>query len=357
MQINLLKNMFNSQSFQLVKNDKMSAELFRYSTGIEAVKITNEKGHLIILPYMGQMIWDATFCGVDLKMQSMFKEPVPASDILGTYGCFMYHAGILRNGNPTQDDAHNLHGEFPCAKAQNAYLKIGKKDGKSYICITSEYEYIKGFGDHYMASPSVTLFEDSSVFDINMHIKNLATKPMDVMYMNHINNAFVEGATIHQMSDYNNNNMQLRESIPSHVQPTKDWLDFLKQAKDTPSISKTLVEPQRYDPEIVYFIKNMQTDSDGYTHLFMEYPNGDGQYCKYKPSQMPHLTRWILYNGDQKVAAFALPGTCDPEGYSTEKQKGNVMSLAASASIEFSVTTGYIEKENSKIIKDIIGKV
>ena len=43
---------------------------------------------------------------------------------------------------------------------------------------------------------------------------------------------------------------------------------------------------------------------------------------------MPHTIRWILANSDQRVAAFAMPATCEPEGYSAEKRKGNVRSLA-----------------------------
>ena len=42
---------------------------------------------------------------------------------------------------------------------------------------------------------------------------------------------------------------------------------------------------------------------------------------------MPHTIRWMLANSDQRVAAFAMPATCEPEGYLAEKRKGNVRSL------------------------------
>ncbi len=353
-QVYFTKNMFDASSFHLLQNGELSVELFRYSTDIEAIRIRNKRGYITILPYMGQMIWDAVFDNINLKMQSMFNEPQQAQDILGTYGCFMYHAGILRNGNPTETDDHNLHGEFPCAPMQKAYLEQGEKQGQKYIRIISEYEYIKGFGDHYLATACVSLFEGSSLFDVDMRIQNLSSKSMDVMYMAHLNNAFEPRAILYQMAEYNKKNMQLRTSIPSHVKPTEDWLNFMKQAQETPEITQQLKAAENFDPEVVYFIKNLQTDEKGYTHLLMENPKGGGHYCRYKPKQLPHLTRWILYNEEQKVAAFALPGTCDPEGYTTEKEKGNIIALEGGSTIEFNIRTGYVKADKAEQIKKLI---
>lgn len=351
--IHLRKDMFQETAFCLLETDGLSVHLFRYSTGVEAVKLQNDLGYLLILPFMGQMIWDAQFEGHDLKMESMFSEPQNADDILGTYGCYMYHAGILRNGNAdpnAPEDTHALHGEFPCAKAQNAYIELGE----NFVSLTSEYEYIKGFGDHYLATPNVTLFRDSSLFDMEMNVKNLASNPMDVMYMMHMNNAFIQGAKIHQMADFTQENMKIRDVIPSHVTPNQAWLDFMAEAKINPSITEILDQPQSFDPEVVYFIKNLKVDAEGNTHLFMEYPEGGGQYCSYDPSILTHLTRWILHNGDQKVAAFALPGTCDPDGYTSEKKKGHILKLEPSQSFSFHVKAGYMNKEASKAIIKII---
>lgn len=343
--------MFKEQPFRLVEEGEFSVELFRYSTDVEAVKISHQRGYLIILPYMGQMIWDAVFDGVNLKMQSMFKEPRKAKDILGTYGCFMYHAGILRNGNPTDADNHNLHGEFPTAPMQKAHLEFGEKQGQKYIRIMSEYEYIQGFGDHYLALPQVTLYEGSSLFDVDMRVRNLSSQPMDVMYMAHLNNAFEDGAEIHQMTAFHKENMQLRTSIPSHVKPTEAWLEFMKKAEENPEITQKMNEANNYNPEVVYFIKNLQIDEEGYTHLLMETKRGDGHYCGYKPKQMPHLTRWILYNDEQKVVAFALPGSCDPEGYTNEKKKGHIISLKGGGDIEFNLIAGYVKSSEVPLWK------
>ena len=56
---------------------------------------------------------------------------------------------------------------------------------------------------------------------------------------------------------------------------------------------------------------------------------GDAFAICWDPEAMPHTIRWILANSDQRVAAFAMPATCEPEGYIAEKRKGNVRALAA----------------------------
>ena len=49
---------------------------------------------------------------------------------------------------------------------------------------------------------------------------------------------------------------------------------------------------------------------------------GDAFAIAWDPEAMPHTIRWILDNSDQRVAAFAMPATCEPEGYTAEKRKG-----------------------------------
>src|SRR5579862_2152726 len=92
----------------------LTARLFRYDSGIEAVRLSNARGNVVVLPYLGQMVLSAEFDGVPLAMESMFAEPRPARSIVETYGCLAFHSGLLRNGVPSALDAHELHGEAPC---------------------------------------------------------------------------------------------------------------------------------------------------------------------------------------------------------------------------------------------------
>ena len=71
---------------------------------------------------------------------------------------------------------------------------------------------------------------------------------------------------------------------------------------------------------------------------------GDAFAIAWDPKTMPHTIRWILANSDQRVAAFAMPATCEPEGYTAEKRKGNVRILPSGAMARFSRSYGYVDK-------------
>ena len=65
----------------------------------------------------------------------------------------------------------------------------------------------------------------------------------------------------------------------------------------------------------------------------------------YDPAAMPHTIRWMLANSDQRTAAFAMPGTCEPEGYTAERRKGHVRSLPGGASVCFVTELGYVDPD------------
>jgi hypothetical protein len=79
-------------------------------------------------------------------------------------------------------------------------------------------------------------------------------------------------------------------------------------------------------------------------------PEGDGFEIAWDPEIMTHTVRWIMANSDQRVAAFAMPGTCEPEGYTAEKRKGNVRSLAGGAKAAFTTHIGYVERARAAAV-------
>src|SRR5450432_3981522 len=170
----------------------LTASLFRYDTGIEAIRLSNARGHIIVLPYMGQIVWSAAFDGVELAMQSMFREPRPAKIIVETYGCLVYHAGLLRNGVPTPQDTHILHGEMPCAEMDKAGLACGIDAQGPWMAVTGEREYAMGFGVLYRATPRVLLRGGATDCPGVREVENLSGVPMDLMYLCQVNFAFAE---------------------------------------------------------------------------------------------------------------------------------------------------------------------
>lgn len=314
-----------------------------YPSGVKALALENARGRVVVLPYQGQMVWSAMFDGCDLTMRSLFDQPRPTPTILGTYGCFMFHAGLLRNGCPTPEDDHPLHGEMPCAAMDSAWLEVGEDQAGAYLRLGGAFEYVQGFGDRYRAEPSVTLHAGSAVFDIQMQVTNLAGTPMDLMYMAHMNHAYVPGARF--VEPLGRALTRVRNSVPAHVKPTPEWAAYMADLSAAPERLTTLDAPAMYDPEIVCFFERVTADAAGEAHFLLEHPTGSAFYTRYRPDQFSHGARWILNNADHAVAAFVLPATCEPEGYLVEKAKGNLRQLAPGARAHFSVSTGYLTAE------------
>jgi hypothetical protein len=314
---------------------------------VEAVRLRNARGEVIVLPYLGQIVWSAAFDGVQLAMQSMFDAPRPAKSIVETYGCLAYHAGLLRNGVPSAQDAHALHGEMPCAPMTSAGLACGRDADGPWIAVTGTYEYAMGFGAHYRATPRVVLRPDATSFDTIMQADNLSAAPMDLMYLCHVNIAVAEGGRIVQPVAFTPQNVVTRTAIPAHVVPTDDYRALLGELAADPRRMEVLSEPHRYAPEQVFYIKNLRSGPDGLVHFMMLRPEGDGFTIAYDPLAMPHTIRWVLSNSDQRVAAFAMPATCEPEGYLAEKRKGNVRSLEGRGSVSFTTRLGYADRDHA----------
>lgn len=338
--INLYPSQFGEARKTLLESQAFTVSAWVYPSGVLAVELANSRGSVVVLPYQGQMIWSAVFDGCDLTMSNLFSQPRPSPTVIGTYGCFMFHSGLLRNGCPSPEDDHPLHGEMPCAAMDRAWLEVGEDEVGHFLRLGGEYEYAQGFGDRYLASPSVTLHANSGLFDIAMQVSNLAGKPMDLMYMAHMNYAYVEGARFIEPLGFER--VRVRSSVPAHVKPTPAWTDYMQTLAQEPQQFKRLDQPQLYDPEIVFFFDDVRADDSGHAHFLLSHPDGAAFYTRYRPEQFEHAARWVLHNPDQQVAAFVLPSTCEPEGYRAESAKGHVRSLAAGATADFCVTTGYL---------------
>lgn len=223
-EIELRRDDFREAPRTLYRTDGLTVTAFAYPSGVEALKLENRRGHLVVLPYLGQMIWAAEFDGRDLTMKHMFRQPKRAASIIDTYGCFMFHSGLLRNGCPGPDDTHALHGEMPCAPMDRASLVVGTDARGATVEVTGEYEYVQGFGSHYVARPSVRLAAHDARMTIAMEVTNLGGAPMDLMYMAHLNYAYVPGGRFVQSLPAGG--MRLRDSVPAHVKPTAAWRDY-----------------------------------------------------------------------------------------------------------------------------------
>jgi hypothetical protein len=339
---------------EILRAGELTATLFRFHTGIPALRLHNRRGEVVVLPWMGGMVWSARFDGVELAMASGFDAPRRAASIAETYGCFAFHSGLLRNGVPAPEDNHAAHGEFPCAPMDRAWLELGEDAEGPFLRVVSAREYVMGFGAHYSAHPSLTLRPASTLFDISLSVRNLSGKPMELMYMCHVNFAFVPGARCLQPAPFTPDRTAVRHAVPAHVQPNPAYLALIGDLARNPARMEVLDEPELYDPEQVFYLHGLGTDVRGDTHLMLARPEGDGFAMSYAPASFPHTVRWILHDPDQQVAAFALPSTCQPEGYAAEKRKGHVRLLPPDAQADFSVRAGYLDQRASSEMAALI---
>lgn len=340
-QIELKQAFFSEKPFVLFHNDEFEVTLFRYDSGIEAVTIKNSRGEVTLLPYMGQMIWDLAFDGISLRMKNMFRQPKAAQAVVDTYGCFAFHSGLLANGCPSPEDTHLLHGEMPCAKMDKAWILLDDDSVSLGGCV----EYVQGFGHHYQAKPAVCLSAGATKIEISMQVENMAAVEMPLQYMCHMNYAYMENGKFY--SNLPATAFKLRESIPAHVKPTEKWLAYNEDIKKLQAAGRSLErldQPAMYDPEIVFMADEISQYGDK-ARIELVSPEGHRFVTEFSTQEFNYATRWILYNEDQQVAAFVLPGTCRPEGFLAAQKAGSLIMLKPGECRAFTVVTGLEQEE------------
>lgn len=335
-EILLKREYFSQLPTKILQNDEFTVKLFCYPSGVEAVELSNSRGRIIVLPYMGQIVWYAEFDGINLTMKNMFSQPRRTHNMLDTYGCFAFHSGLLASGCPSPEDTHAMHGEFCCADMDKAWLEI---DGDS-VSVCGEYEYCQGFGFRYTARPSVNLKAKEGRMTINMQMKNTTSVPMPLQYICHINYAYVDKGEF--TANIPDRAFKLRETIPSHIKPTQEWFAYTDEIKKMQAEGKTLTKlgnPDLYNTEIVFLADDIDEYAE-YAEAEIHSPKGYSFKTKFSTRQFKHAIRWIMYNGDQQVSSFIIPATSRPEGFLAAKKAGHLIMLQPDETKDFSVTTG-----------------
>lgn len=343
-EITLSSAAFGEKEREVARFGGLRASAFRYDSGVEAPRLSRARGHAIVLPYLGQMVWSTEFDGVGLAMKSLFAEPRPVNSIVETYGCLAYHSGILRNGAPGPEDDHALHGEAPCAPMRASGIACGHDAQGRWIGVTGRREYAFGFGAHYLATPRVVLREGAAAIEIEMNVENLSGAPMDVMYMCHVNFAFPRNARIVQAAPFTPWHVIARTAIPP-PSSRRARITARSRARSRPTRRGWPCSTSRGDmiPSRCFCVKGARTEARGRARYLLRREQGDAFEIAWDAEAMPHTIRWILVNSDIEVAAFAMPGACEPEGYASEQRKGHVRALAGGARLSLATRVGYLD--------------
>jgi hypothetical protein len=225
------------------------------------------------------------------------------------------------------------------------------------MAVTGEYDHDVAFSAHYRATPQVRIRKDSSLIDISMHIANRSRYPMPLMYMCHINYRPVDYGRIVQSLPWDADHMILRTSIPEHVTLSESFLDFMKRVEEDPSLTGHLNPQDEYRPELALFMQRPFVDSQGLCHFMQIHPDGGADYVGFNPEYLDRPTRWIMRTGEQEALGIALPSTCDPEGYSAEKAKGNVKEIAGNSSVTMEVRTGVLDRSETEAMESHVSSM
>lgn len=353
--LHLFPEQFISHETLLSENGELTASAFRYPSGVCALRLKNSLGELILLPYQGQQIWDATMRGRRLTMKSMFDQPYPTSDFLSTFGGFLLHCGAAAMGSPSAEDSHPLHGELPNAPFQSAALVFGIDEEGEYIGLTGTYRHTVAFNYNYTATPLVKLYTGSSVFTVSMIIQNHKASPMTLMFLEHVNFIPVDGGRLAQTVVCNPENMRVRANIPSFMEVAHGYREFLKLLQEHPEKHLVFDPALVYDPEIVFYM-NYLADENGWAHTLQIHPDGSADLLRHRPEQLNRGVRWICRTADQGALGME-PSTAEVEGFSAEKKKGNVRSLPGGATFAFELEVGVLTDDETRREEKLIEQV
>jgi hypothetical protein len=347
--IELRPSFFDPMERRLVEHGGLSAATFRYSTGVDAVRLRNGAGSLVILPFQGQQIWSAEFGGRDLTMKSMFAKPNATREYLQTYGGFLLHCGMTAMGVPAEGDSHPLHGELPNAPYQSAYVVVGADEGGEYIGVGGAYRHTVAFSVNYVAEPLVKMYAGAPNCRVMLTVQNLKKTPMEFMYMAHVNFRPVDNGRLVYSAHCTPEHVRVRKSIPSHVHPGPGYREYLEELELHPERHNVLAPELTFDPEVVFSIDYLADDA-GWAHSMQVHPDGSADYIRHRPEQLDKGVRWICRTPDQDALGIVLPSTAEPEGYSAEKAKGNIKILPAGGVFVCGMEAGALTADEAKAL-------
>ena len=352
--LELYRSHFEETERQLVEIGELCVSTFRYASGIEALRVRNARGEIIILPFKGQQIWQACFDGRDLTMKSMFDEPVDTMVYLQNYGAFLLHCGLTGLGDPGPEDNHPLHGELPNAPFQKAWLEIDVPSQQ--ITIAGSYHYTVAFSTNYLATAKIVMEAGSALLDVSLEVENLKHTPMEMMYLAHANFRPVDHGELHYSASYDAASVRVRRSVPAHISPKPDYMAFITQLAKDPLPHHQFDPSLAFDPEVVFSI-DMLADNKGFAHAIQIHPDGSADYIGYRPDQAPICMRWICRTPDQDGLGLAFPATAEVEGFTAEKSKGNIIVLDGKKSWSIAMRMGLLTASEAGDMKARINRI
>lgn len=349
----LYEDFFTRDEKEVVSFGKLSASVFTYSTGVKAVRFTNDRGAIVMLPYMGQMIWRAEFDGYDMTMKTPFDEPIAAKlTFEETYGCFLMHCGLSAMGNPTAEDDHLPHGELPVCKYQTVYIITGEDEKGKFIGLSGTYTHKGCYAFNYEFSPMVKIYEGKTVIDVTVSFTNKKDVPLEYYYLCHINHRPIDGARLEYTA--NRAKIKVNHEVPDGYFSEKDaeatnrYLDALD--KDPGIMDEIGAVGQCYRPEIVFYAQ-YSADADGNAYTMQYDKGGHSTFVIHRPEELPFGVRWISRTEDEDTLGMVLPATSEHLGKLYCQRNNQSRFLAKGETVTYHMQTGLLRSDEADALR------
>ena len=343
--VNFKPSFFETRPTILISDGGLKATAFRFDTGVCGLRIENQRCNMVVLPYMGQQIWQAEFEGKSLTQKSIFDQPQNTAKFGDNYGGFLIHCGLTNINCAAEGEDYPLHGELPFADYPETYAGIGRDEKGTYLAVGGTYIYRNSQEYHWAYSPQLRLFDDSSILEMHIDIHNRRHAPLDYMFMCHMNWLAVDGSRF----------VYSAQKDKEHVRPDPPKLDgdskravrmreFGDQVKNDPVLLEILdLKNQCFDPEMCINIR-YESDSRQWAHAMQVMPEGNACYVGFRTKELPFALRWFCCTDDEKGVGIALPTTGTNHSTAYQKENGyyNTLDFDEHDSLRFDF--GYLNK-------------
>ena len=336
MKIFLRQSYFSGKEKPLLETGAIKVLVFKYETGVEAVRLRSALWEMIWLPFLGQQIWDFCVHGRSIKMHSPVHTPSRGLSYLENYGALLLHCGISGMGNPSPRDTHPLHGELPAAPFQSAWV-VGDN---GTLVLGGTYSYRNTYGICYDFSPEITLDCSKTWFAVKCTLLNTRKKTIPYQYLSHINLLPEFNDRILSTAVLSRQNVEIRKNPPEHGGGISEYESFYDTCSRHPEDLNSIKESHIYDPELVLWFKEDRPISDGLCYSVLQKNANEALFVSYDPKGLDHAVRWISINPDFRAAGILLPATSETEGFLKEEAKGNIKYLNHGESVDFVYNTG-----------------
>jgi hypothetical protein len=354
--IHLTEAMFGETERVFLENDAFKVSLFRYPSGISAVRLENSLLNLIVLPFHGQQVWRFSYQNRNLTMKSIFDQPEDTDRFGLNYGAHLIHCGLTASGNPSPEDSHPLHGELPNCKYQHAWLSLDMDQELPSIALGGSFTFRNSLEYHYTFEPNLTLRKHSSIVDVEIKAANLRQKPMKYMYMAHINWLPVERSKLLSSTDAGSVEVFSDNfGLPNAEQ--QKFLDYVSQLQENPELADQIDSTtQIFDPELCLYM-HLLPDDEGFAHALQVFPEADADYVAFRVNELPNAVRWYARTGDEDALAFAIPSTNNHLGFSRNLAKGMIREIPAKDSIAMHYRFGYLDKQTAEQFVEKVNRI